>query len=133
MADFNDTIVKQYRENNGQLGENFPFPVLLLHTVGKRSGEPRIHPVAYLRDGDRYLVFASAGGADSSPAWYFNLIAKPTARVEVGTDKFDVTVSELKGEERDRFYQIQADRFANFAEYEKKTTRTIPVVALTPA
>lgn len=133
MSDFNDTIIKQYRDNNGQLGENFPFPVLLLHTVGKRSGQPYVHPVAYLRDGDRYLVFASAAGADKSPAWYFNLIAKPTAQVEVGTDKFEVTVAELKGEERDRFYKIQADKFANFAEYEKKTSRTIPVVALTPA
>ena len=133
MSDFNNSVITQYRENNGDIGPNFPFPVLLLHTVGKRSGEPRVHPVAYLRDGERYLVFASAGGADKSPIWYFNLIAKPTAQVEVGTDKFDVTVSELKGEERDRFYKIQADQFANFAEYEKKTTRVIPVVALTPA
>lgn len=131
MSDFNSQVIDQYRANDGKLGDPFPFPVLLLHTVGARSGEPRINPVAYLPDGERLLVFASAGGADKSPAWYYNLIAKPTATVEVGTETFDVTVSELKGEERDRFYKIQADQYENFAEYERKTSRVIPVVALT--
>lgn len=133
MSDFNTQIIDQYRNNNGQLGENFPFPVLLLHTVGKRSGEPRINPVAYRPDGDRYLVFASYGGAEQSPAWYYNLIAAPTARVEIGSDSFDVTVTELHGDERDRAYKSMADEFANFAEYEQKTSRKIPVVALTRA
>lgn len=131
MSEFNNQIIDQYRANDGKLGEQFPFPVLLLHTVGARSGEPRVNPVAYLPDGDRLLVFASAAGADKNPAWYHNLIAKPTAKVEVGTETFDVAVSELKGEERDRFYKIQADRYENFAEYERKTSRVIPVVALT--
>ncbi|HJP73029.1 MAG TPA: nitroreductase family deazaflavin-dependent oxidoreductase [Pseudonocardiaceae bacterium] len=131
MSDFNSQVIDKYRANEGKLGDPFPFPVLLLHTVGARSGEPRINPVAYLPDGERLLVFASYGGADKSPAWYYNLIAKPTATVEVGTETFDVTVSELKGEERDRFYKIQADQYENFAEYERKTSRVIPVVALT--
>ena len=131
MSDFNSQIITQYRENNGDLGENFPFPVLLLHTVGKRSGEPRIHPVAYLPDSDRYVVFGSAGGGEKSPAWYHNLIAAPTAEVELPGETFEVTVAELQGAERDRVYQIQAEKFPQFGEYEKKTSRTIPAVALT--
>lgn len=131
MADFNSQIITQYRENNGQLGENFPFPVLLLHTVGKRSGEPRINPVAYLPDGERYVVFASAGGAQNNPAWYHNLLAAPTATVELPGETFEASVAEVQGEERDRLYQIQSDAYPQFAEYTRKTSRTIPVVALT--
>ncbi|HEX4226510.1 MAG TPA: nitroreductase family deazaflavin-dependent oxidoreductase [Pseudonocardiaceae bacterium] len=131
MSDFNTQIIEQYRNNNGELGENFPFPVLLLHTVGKRSGEPRINPVAYQPEGDRFLVFASYGGAEQNPAWYHNLIAAPTARVELPDGTFDVTVAELTGDERDRAYQAMAEKFGNFAEYETKTSRKIPVVALT--
>lgn len=133
MTDFNASIIDQYRNNNGELGENFPFPVLLLHTVGKRSGEPRLNPVAYLVDGDRYVVFGSAGGADNNPAWYHNLLGAPTAKVELPSETFDVNVAELQGEERDRVYQIQADRFPQFAEYETKTSRKIPAVALSRA
>jgi deazaflavin-dependent oxidoreductase (nitroreductase family) len=130
VSDFNTQIIEQYRNNNGELGENFPFPVLLLHTVGKRSGEPRINPVAYRPDGDRYVVFASYGGAQNNPAWYHNLIAAPTAQVELPGETFDVNVTELHGEERDRVYKAMAGDFGNFAEYETKTDRKIPVVAL---
>ena len=131
MSDYNNSVIQKFRDNAGQLPDDFQFPVLLLHTVGKRSGEPRINPVAYLPDGDRYLVFASAAGADAHPAWYHNLVARPTAQIEVGTETFDVNVAELQGAERDRVYQIQAEKYENFAEYTRKTTRTIPVVALT--
>jgi deazaflavin-dependent oxidoreductase (nitroreductase family) len=131
VSDFNSQIITQYRENNGELGENFPFPVLLLHTVGNRSGEPRIHPVAYLPDGGRYVVFASAGGAENNPAWYRNLVAAPTAKVELPGETFEVNVAELQGEERDRVYQIQAEKYPQFAEYTEKTSRIIPAVALT--
>ncbi len=86
----------------------------------------------YLRDGDRYLVFASKAGADASPAWYFNLRAHPRVRVEVGDEVFDVEATELEGAERDEKYAEQARRYPGFGEYELKTTRTIPVVALTP-
>lgn len=131
MADFNSQIINQYRENNGELGENFPFPVLLLHTVGKRSGEARIHPVAYLPEDGHYYVFGSAGGADNNPAWYYNLVAAPTAQVELPDETFDVNVAEVQGEERDRVYEIQAGKYPQFREYTQKTSRVIPVVSLT--
>jgi deazaflavin-dependent oxidoreductase (nitroreductase family) len=87
----------------------------------------------YLADGDRYLLFASKAGADTSPGWYFNMRANPRVRVEVGDDVFDADATELEGAERDEKYAEQANRYPGFADYQRKTTRTIPVVALTRA
>src|SRR4029078_822152 len=86
----------------------------------------------YLADGDRYLVFASNAGADDNPAWYWNLKADPNARIEDGDDVVDVHAAELQGAERDDKYALQAERYPGFAEYQRKTSRTIPVVALPP-
>jgi deazaflavin-dependent oxidoreductase (nitroreductase family) len=86
----------------------------------------------YLADGERYLVFASAAGADRNPAWYHNLLAHPDARIEVGDDSIEVHAVELQGAERDQKYAVQASRYPGFADYERKTTRTIPVLALIP-
>jgi deazaflavin-dependent oxidoreductase (nitroreductase family) len=87
----------------------------------------------YLADGDRYLVFASAAGADCHPAWYHNLVAHPDARIEVGDDEIEVRSVELRGAERDEKYAVQAERYPGFAGYQRKATRTIPVVALVPS
>jgi deazaflavin-dependent oxidoreductase (nitroreductase family) len=84
----------------------------------------------YLPDGDRLLVFASKGGSPTNPDWYHNLVANPKASVEVGTERYDVNATVLTGEERDRFYAQQAELYPGFADYQAKTTRTIPVVAL---
>jgi deazaflavin-dependent oxidoreductase (nitroreductase family) len=86
----------------------------------------------YLPDDGRYLLFASAAGIDSSPAWYWNLVANPDASIEVGDERLDVRAVELSGAERNAKYAEQAQRFPQYAEYQRKTTRTIPVVALTP-
>ena len=75
-------------------------------------------------------MFASKGGADTHPDWYLNLVAAPTAHIEVGTESFDVQVTDLKGEERDRLYAAQAEVMPNFAEYQASTERVIPVIAL---
>jgi deazaflavin-dependent oxidoreductase (nitroreductase family) len=107
--------------------------MLLLHTKGRRSGKEFVNPLAYYADGDRYLVFASKGGADTHPDWYLNLVAAPTAHIEVGAESFDVRVTELHGEERDRLYAAQAEAMPNFAEYQASTKRVIPVVALNRA
>ena len=106
-------------------------PLLLLHTVGAKSGKPRTNPLMYLPDGDRWVVFASKGGAPTSPDWYHNLVANPRTSVEVGTDTFKVTATVAQGEERDTLYSRQADLYPQFAEYERRTTRKIPVVVLT--
>ena len=131
--DFNRRNIEEFRANHGRLGGQFEgAPVLLLHSKGARSGKERVNPMMYMADGDRYLVFASAAGADHNPAWYWNLVAHPDARIEVGDDHFDVHAAELHGAERDSKYALQAERYPGFAEYQRKTQRTIPVLALVP-
>ena len=131
--DFNRRNIEEFRANHGRIGGQFEgAPVLLLHSKGARSGEERVNPMMYLGDGDRYLVFASAAGADRNPAWYWNLVANPDASIEVGDEHFDVHAVELNRAERDEKYAEQARRYPGFADYERKTSRTIPVLALIP-
>jgi deazaflavin-dependent oxidoreductase (nitroreductase family) len=131
--DFNAQIVEEFRANDGVVGGMFEgMTLLLLHDQGAKSGKSYIHPLVYHGEDGRYLIFASKGGAPENPAWYHNLKAHPDARIEVGTDTFDVTATELAGDERERVFRAQAERSAQFAEYEKNTERTIPVIALTP-
>lgn len=132
-ADFNAKVVDEFRANGGRVGGMFEgMPILLVHHVGAKSGAGRVNPVAYYRDGDRYVIFASKGGAPANPAWYHNLMAHPDATIEVGDQTLAVRASEAAGEERDRLYAAQAERLPQFAEYEQRTSRTIPVVVLTP-
>lgn len=132
-ADFNTQIITEFRENSGQVGGMFEsMPLLLLHHVGAKSGADRVSPVAYLEDNGRYAIFASKAGAPENPAWYHNLLAHPETRIELGDQTIEVTASVAEGEERDRIYNEQAARLPQFAEYEQKTTRKIPVVLLTP-
>jgi deazaflavin-dependent oxidoreductase (nitroreductase family) len=129
---FNERTLAEFRANRGQVGGQFAgAPLLLQDTVGARSG--RVNPAMCLADCERYLVFASAAGADSSPAWYWNLLAHPDARIEVGDQVLDVHAAELTGAERDDKYRRQAERYPGFAGYQRKTARTIPVIALTPS
>ena len=132
-ADFNRRTVEEFRANHGKVGGPFEgAPLLLLHTLGARSGKQRVNPMMYLTDGDRYLVFASNGGADTHPDWYRNLRANPSARIEVGDIDLDVEATDLEEPERTEKYRIQAERYPGFAEYEQRTGRAIPVVALSP-
>jgi deazaflavin-dependent oxidoreductase (nitroreductase family) len=131
--DFNRRNIEEFRANHGKLGGNFEgAPVLLLHTIGAKSGAERVNPMMYLDDGNRYLVFASAAGADRNPAWYWNLIANPTVTIEIGDRQLTVHAEELPDAERTAKYAIQAQRYPGFADYERKTDRKIPVLALTP-
>lgn len=128
----NARIIAEFRHNHGKVGGNFDgAPLLLLHTIGARSGEPRLNPMMYLRDGERYLVFASKAGADTNPAWYHNLKANPDVRIEVGNETLDVRAEEIHGPERDRLYESQSALYPGFAGYQQKTARIIPVIALT--
>jgi deazaflavin-dependent oxidoreductase (nitroreductase family) len=129
--DWNTGIINEFRANGGKVGGHFAgAPLLLLTTTGAKTGRQHTTPVMYLQDGERYLVFASKAGAPTNPAWYHNLLAHPTATVEVGTETFPVRATEVKGAERDRLYAEQARRYPGFADYQTKTTRVIPVVAL---
>jgi deazaflavin-dependent oxidoreductase (nitroreductase family) len=130
--DFNDRTIAEFRGNHGRVGGSFEgAPLLLLHTIGARSDQPRVNPMIYLQDGERYLVFASKAGSDSHPDWYYNLKAHPEAQIEVGDETLDVHADEINGPERDTLFERQAALFPGFAGYQRKTTRTIPVIALT--
>ena len=133
MSDFNAQVIEEFRANDGKVGGNFEgAPLLLLHSIGAKSGEPRLHPVMYLKDGERYVVFASKAGAPTHPAWYHNLKANPETEIEVGADIIPVTAVEATGDERDELFDRQAGIFSAFGEYAEKTSRTIPVVLLNP-
>lgn len=132
-ADFNAQIIEEFHSSEGRVGGMFEgMPLLLLHHTGAKSGKSRVNPLAYQADDGRYVIFASKGGAPSNPDWYHNLRANPQAKIEVGTDTIDVVASEASGEERERLFRTQAERIPQFAEYEQKTERMIPVMILTP-
>lgn len=131
---FNDEIIKEFRANHGKVGGNFEgAPILLLHHKGIKSGKQYVTPLIYLPKDRVWYIFASAAGADEDPQWYRNLLADPATEVEIGDDTVPVTVSEVTGADRDRIYAEQADSMPGFADYEKKTSRKIPVLALSRA
>jgi deazaflavin-dependent oxidoreductase (nitroreductase family) len=133
-SDWNTRIIEDFRANEGRVGGPFEGrPILLLHHTGAKSGTERVNPLAYqaLDDG-AIAVFGSKGGAPSNPDWYHNLLANPRATVEVGTETFDVTARVASGEERERIWEKQKREMPGFSDYEKKTTRQIPVVILEP-
>jgi deazaflavin-dependent oxidoreductase (nitroreductase family) len=131
--DFNARIIDEFRANEGRVGGPFEgSTLLLLHHIGAKSGKDRINPLVYNRDGERYVVFASKAGAPTNPDWYHNLKAHPDVTIEVGTDTIYVRAEEATGEERDRLFQAQTERSPQFAEYQSKTERVIPVIVLTP-
>ncbi len=136
MSEWNDRnqkIIDEFRANQGKVGGPFAGrTLLLLHTKGARSGQERVNPVAYVRDGDRLVVIASKGGAPTNPNWYYNLAANPLVTVEVGTDKFQARAKVVDEPERTRLYDKMVEMMPGFDEYRKKTTRKIPVIVLTP-
>jgi deazaflavin-dependent oxidoreductase (nitroreductase family) len=130
--DYNQQIIAEFRANDGRVGGPFANSTLvLLHTTGAKSGLERINPLASLEDGDRLVVIASKGGAPSNPDWYYNVLANPDVTVEYGTETFDARAAVAKEPERSQLYAKMAAKSPTFAEYERKTSRTIPVVILT--
>ena len=127
----NRQVIAEFRETGGKAGGVFEGkPLVLVHHVGAKSGVERIAPLVPLLDGDRIFVFASKGGADTNPDWYHNLVAHPNTVVELGSETFPVTVRVLAGAERDDIYANQSAVEPQFAEYQRKTTRVIPVLEL---
>jgi len=128
---WNEGVIKEFRQNHGKVGGNFEgSPLLLIHHTGARTGKQRVNPLMYFKAGVRYLVFASKGGADRNPDWYYNLRAHPDVQIEVGDNLIDVHAEEVKGHERDRIYSQWATMYPQFGEYQRKTRRVIPVIAL---
>lgn len=132
MNEYNARIIEEFRANAGRVGGRWEGrDLLLLTTTGRKSGRAHTTPMVFTRDGGRLLVYASKGGAPTHPDWYLNLVADPRVVVEVGSERHDAVATPLEGEERDREFAAQAARNPAFADYERKTSRVIPVVALT--
>ena len=133
MSDWNTGVIAEFRKNHGKVGGMFEgAPLLLINHKGARTGKDRVNPVMYFKDGHRYLVFASKGGAPTNPDWFYNLKAHPDAKIEVGDETIEVRATEITGAERDRFYAKQASLYPQFAQYQQKTKRTIPIIAFIP-
>lgn len=129
--EWNAKIIEEFRANEGRVGGPFEgSTLLLLHTTGRKTGTPYVSPLMYLPDGDRYVIFASKGGAPSDPEWYRNLEADPAATIEVGTETIPVRATVVTGPERDELYARQVRIRPQFGEYAEKAGRVIPVVAL---
>jgi len=130
-SEYNQKIIDEFRANGG-LVTGRGRTVLLLHTIGAKSGKEHLTPVAHTKDGDdRYVIIASKGGAPDNPDWFYNLLAHPKVTVEVGTEKFEAKAAVQSEPERTRLYEQMGAAMPGFLEYQKKTSRTIPVVVLT--
>jgi deazaflavin-dependent oxidoreductase (nitroreductase family) len=131
FTELNRKVIDEFRENGGKAGGMFEGrQLVLVHHVGAKSGVKRVAPLAAYLEGDRIFVFASKAGADTNPDWYHNLVANPDTVAEFGTETFAVTARVLTGDERDDIYAKQSAVAPQFAEYQRKTTRLIPVVEL---
>lgn len=126
--DYNRQVVEQFRANGGKV-EGWA-PLILLTTRGAKSGQERIYPLMSVPYGDHYLAVASKGGAPKNPLWYTNVLAHPDVTVEVGNEKFPATAKLLSGAEREAAFAQAVSVFPNYAEYQKKTEREIPVFLL---
>ena len=131
VVNFNQQVIADFRANGGKVGGMFEgASMLILHTVGAKSGRAVVSPLVYHAEGEQYLIYASAGGADRHPAWYHNLVETPDVMVEVGTEMVPMRATVLTGAERDRLFAEQVGRAPGFGDYQRKTSRVIPVIAL---
>lgn len=132
LKKLNQEVIEQFRANRGQMVEG-PFAgasLLLLHTVGAKTGQPRVNPLAYMADGQRLIVVASYAGAPMNPPWYHNLLATPDVEVEVGDERLRMRATLAQEPERTQLYARMEELMPLFSEYKQKAQRTIPVVIL---
>ena len=131
MNEFNRGVIEEFRSNDGKVGGQFAgAPMILITHKGAKSGRTYTTPLVYTRDGDRVVIVASKAGAPDNPGWYHNLAANPTVTVEIGNEKFQARARVTSGEERERLFNAHAKLMPQFNEYQRKTTRRIPVVVL---
>ena len=134
---WNEKMIEEFHAKAGKGVGQFGDRLLLLKTTGARSGEERVAPLMFHRDGQRFVIVASKAGAPDHPAWYHNLRANPAARIEVGTEQgiqtMEVTAHEAEGSERERIWAERVSIAPGFADYQQKTARRIPVIILEPA
>lgn len=132
MSDRNQKIIDEFRANEGKVGGFFKGRTLLiLHTVGAKSGKERVNPLATFEEGDKLVIVASKGGAPTNPDWYYNLLANPIVEVEYGTERFRAEARVTSEPERSYLYEKMINEMAAFADYREKANREIPVITLT--
>jgi deazaflavin-dependent oxidoreductase (nitroreductase family) len=124
----NKPVIEEFRANEGLVKGR--ASLILLTTTGAKTGQPRIIPLMRVDDGNRLLAVASKGGAPKHPDWYLNVLAHPEVTVEVDSEKFTTTARVLTGKERERAFKRAVEVFPPYGEYQKKTAREIPVIAL---
>ncbi|MFI9405091.1 nitroreductase family deazaflavin-dependent oxidoreductase [Nocardia sp. NPDC052316] len=128
---FNQQVIDEFRANAGKVGGMFEgAAMVLITTTGAKSGRRITNPLVYLPDGDRIVLIASNGGNDKHPAWYHNLRANPDLTVEIGTERYAAKAEVVSGTERDELYARMVEIMPGFAEYQEKTSRVIPVLAV---
>ncbi len=129
---FNKRLIEEFRANDGVVGGDFAgWPLVLITTIGAKSGQERIAPLVYTNDGDDIVIIASKGGAATSPDWYHNIVKNRSVKVELPGDTFTATATvHNEGATRDRLYRAQADAMPNFDVYQNSTDRVIPVITL---
>ena len=132
MKNWNEGLIEDYRANGkATTGPFVGRQVLLLTTKGAKSGQERTNPLVWTKDGDKLVIVASKGGAPTNPSWFHNLRANPVVTIELGKERFAARANVAKPEsERRRLYDAHAKMHPGFADYEKKTTRRIPVITL---
>lgn len=132
VKNWNAEVIAEFRANQGEVQAPYdnPPPMLLIHTIGAKSGREHIVPMRAMPDGEALYVFGSAHGSARHPDWYYNLVAHPDITIEKGTETIPVRATEVLGAERDAIFARHAARFSVFAEYERKLERTIPVIRL---
>jgi deazaflavin-dependent oxidoreductase (nitroreductase family) len=128
--DWNREVIDEFRANAGKVKAFEGRPLMLLHHKGAKTGTERVNPLVYLPLGENFAVFGSKAGGPPNPDWYHNLRANPDTTVEVGTESIPVRARVAEGAERDEIWEEQKRVNSNFADYEQKTTRSIPVVIL---
>jgi deazaflavin-dependent oxidoreductase (nitroreductase family) len=132
FAAMTEALIVDHRAHHGQVTSG-PFagrPVLLLTTTGAKSGQSRLAPLVFTRDGEHYVILGSKGGAPTHPAWYHNLLANPIVTVEVGGETFEARARVTEGTERERLFEQHATTNPGFRDYQQRTSRVIPVIVL---
>jgi deazaflavin-dependent oxidoreductase (nitroreductase family) len=126
--------IRRYEETDGKEGHIWlnDAPTLILTTKGRKSGQDRKSALIYQHSDGKYVVVASDGGAANHPSWYLNLLAHPEVTVQVAADKFDATARTATPDERAKLWPLMTNVWPDYATYERKTTREIPLVILEP-
>jgi deazaflavin-dependent oxidoreductase (nitroreductase family) len=134
MSDFNTQVIEEFRANKGIVGGHFEGKrLLILHTVGRRTGQPRLNPLVYTTNGTTLLVAGSNGGAEKEPVWVANVEAMPEATIEIGEETKTVKVSVIRdGEQWDEDYAKLVEYWPDFRKYEENTDRKFAVIRLDP-